>query len=181
MAAIACPPECVYLEPNVEYQQKRIGEHFEHDRQIFYRELLAFGGEKAAEAFYFLEVITFKYFHHRHDGQDGEIIAAVQALRHSFSPLHVPDTMLPAFAETLKKEYTALLDGRDIDTQVINEVLDRGLQFIKRFSGENFRSNRFLSGLTGFLKSRHPDVAEQLMQLRSDSHILLPSGTKFEG
>jgi len=178
---IACHTDCVYLDANVEYQQKRVGDQFDQGRRALYRELLEKWGDKAAEVFYFLEAVTFKHFHSRRDGQDGEVIAAIQGLRRSFSPIHVPDGMAPAFTETLKKEYKAFMEGEKIDTDMAGEVLDRGLMFITEFSGTGLRSTRFLDGLTGFLKSYHPDVAEQLKKLsETNDRIIIPSGAKME-
>ncbi len=178
---IACHTDCVYLDANVEYQQKRVGDQFDQGRRALYRELLEKWGDKAAEVFYFLEAVTFKHFHSRRDGQDGEVIAAIQGLRRSFSPIHVPEGMAPAFTETLKKEYKAFMEGEKIDTDMAGEVLDRGLIFITEFSGTGLRSTRFLDGLTGFLKSHHPDVAEQLKQLsETNDRIIIPSGAKME-
>ena len=181
MASITCPPDCVYLDSNVEYQQKRVGVQFEQDRRALYKELLEFGGDKAGEIFYLLEAITFKHFHARRDAQDGEVIAAIQSLRRSFSPIHISELASPAFTEMLKKEYKAFTDGQKVDSQMVSEVLDRGLTFINQFSGSGLRSTRFLSGLIGFLKSRHPDVADQLMKLGdSGGRIILPSGAQME-
>jgi len=178
---IACHTDCVYLDTNVEYQQKRIGDQFDQGRRALYRELLEKWGDKAAEVFYFLEAVTFKHFHSRRDGQDGEVIAAIQGLRRSFSPIHVPEGMAPAFTETLKKEYKAFMEGEKIDTDMAGEVLDRGLIFITEFSGPGLRSTRFLDGLAGFLKSHHPDVAEQLKKLsETNDRIIIPTGAKME-
>ncbi len=182
MVSIACHTDCVYLDANVEYQRKRAGDLFDQGRRALYRELLEKWGDKAAEVFYFLEAVIFKHFHSRRDGQDGEVIAAIQALRRSLSPIHVPEGMAPAFTEALKKEYTAFMEGEKIDDELVGDVLDRGLIFITEFSGAGLRSNRFLQGLTGFLKSHHPDVAEQLVKLsETDGRIIIPSSANMEG
>ena len=174
---IACHSDCVYLDTNVAYQQQRVGDLFEQERRTFYKELLETGGDGAAAVFYFLEAVTFKHFQARSDAQDGEVMAALQALRRSLSPIHVPEGMAPPFTETLKKEYQAFMKGEKHDTQLVSQVLDRGLTFIADFSGNGLRSNRFLTGLIGFLKSRHPDVAAQLTKLGStEGRIILPSG-----
>ena len=181
VVSIACHSDCVYLDANVEYQQKRAGDQFEQERRVFYKELLEQSGDKAAEFFYFLEAVTFKHFQARSDAQDGEVIAAIQALRRSFSPIHVPEGMAPPFTEALKKEYQAFMEGEKPDTQLVSEVLNRGLTFIAGVSGDGLRSNRFLNGLIGFLKNRHPDVAEQLTRLgTTGGRIILPSGTQME-
>ncbi len=181
IVSIACHADCVYLDTNVEYQQKRVGDQFEQERRAFYRDLLDQSGDKAAEMFYFLEAVTFKHFHAKSDAQDGEVIAAIQALRRSFSPIHVPEGMAPPFTEALKKEYDAFMEGEKPDAQLVSEVLDRGLTFISEFSGTGLRSNRFLSGLIGFLKSRHPDVAEKLTKLGTTAgRIILPGSAPMK-
>lgn len=182
MVSIPCHTDCAYLDSNVKYQQKRVGDHFEQGRRALYRELLANEdlGDKAAEVFYFLEAVTFKHFHSRRDGQDGEVIAAIQSLRRTFSPIQIPEGMAPAFTEALKKEYEAFMKGEKIDNDLVGEVLDRGLAFITEFSGPGLRSNRFLNGLTGFLRSYHPDVAEQLIKLsETGGGIIIPSGANM--
>ncbi len=177
MVRIPCHTDCVYLDDNVAYQQQRIGEQFEQQRRAFYADLIEHRGAKAAEVWYFLEAVTFKHFHARKDAQDGEVIAAIQTLRRSFSPIHVPEGMAPPFAESLTKECRAFMQGEKADAQLVNAVLDRGLAFLTEFSGGGLRSNRFLNGLVGFLKHRHPDVAEQLTTLgETGGRILLPGG-----
>ncbi|MYA29503.1 MAG: hypothetical protein F4090_02465 [Nitrospira sp. SB0672_bin_25] len=181
VVSIACHSDCVYLDTNVEYQQKRVGDQFEQERRAFYKDLLEQSGDKAAEMFYFLEAVTFKHFQAKSDAQDGEVIAAIQALRRSFSPIHVPEGMAPPFTQALKKEYDAFMEGEKPDAQMVSEVLDRGLTFISEFSGTGLRSNRFLSGLIGFLKSRHPDVAEKLTKLgTTGGRIILPGSAPVE-
>ena len=181
VVSIACHSDCVYLDTNVEYQQKRVGDQFEQERRMFYKDLLEQSGDKAAEMFYFLEAVTFKHFQAKSDAQDGEVIAAIQALRRSFSPIHVPEGMAPPFTQALKKEYDAFMEGEKPDAQLVSEVLDRGLTFISEFSGTGLRSNRFLSGLIGFLKSRHPDVAEKLTKLgTAGGRIILPGSAPVE-
>ncbi|MYF24735.1 MAG: hypothetical protein F4224_05530 [Nitrospira sp. SB0678_bin_10] len=181
VVSIACHSDCVYLDTNVEYQQKRVGDQFEQERRAFYKDLLEQSGDKAAEMFYFLEAVTFKHFQAKSDAQDGEVIAAIQALRRSFSPIHVPEGMAPPFTQALKKEYDAFMEGEKPDAQMVSEVLDRGLTFISEFSGTGLRSNGFLSGLIGFLKSRHPDVAEKLTKLgTTGGRIILPGSAPVE-
>lgn len=180
MSSIQCHTDCVYLDANVEYQQKRVGDFFDQGRRALYRELLEKWGDKAAEVFYFLEAVTFKHFHSRRDGQDGEVIAAIQSLRRTFSPIQIPEGMAPAFTEALKKEYEAFMKGEKIDNDLVGEVLDRGLIFITEFSGPGLRSNRFLNGLTGYLKSYYPEVAEQLIKLsETGGGIIIPSGANM--
>ncbi len=178
LVSIPCHTDCAYLDNNVAYQQKRVGDQFEQQRRALYKELLEQWGEKAVEVLYFLEAVTFKHFHARKDAQDGEVIAAIQTLRRSFSPIHIPEGIAPPFTESLKKEFQAFMQGEKADTQLVNAVLDRGVTFMTGFSGTGLRSNRFLNGLIGFLKSRYPETAEQLATLgKTGGQILLPGGT----
>jgi hypothetical protein len=180
---INCPLDCVYLDTSSEYQQKRAGERFAQDRRQFYQELFEIGGEKAAGLFNLVEVVTFSYFHNRRDGLDGEIIAAIQALRRTLSPLHVPAAPLPVFAEHLKREYETFAKQQPDHVpaqQTATEVLDRAMKFVSGFSGQGLQSQRFLTGLLGYLKTYHPEVAEHLItQTGSGSRILLPG--QFSG
>ena len=98
----------MFLDSNLDYQQKRVGERFEQDRRTFYQELLELGGERATEIFYVFEALTFRFFQSRRDAQDGEAIAGIECLRRSFSPIHVPEPSPPAFGEELKKEFKVL-------------------------------------------------------------------------
>ncbi len=175
---IACPSDCVYLDTGSEYQQRRLGEQLAPVRRELYRELGQLGGEKASALFNLIEVVTFRYFQDRRDGQDAEVIAAIQALRRTLSPLHVPATPMPVFAEHLKKEYEnfAKQDPQHvIDASTAPEVLDRALQFITEFSGGAFQSRRFLSGLIGYVRTFHPDVAEHLAKQQEGGRLVLPS------
>jgi hypothetical protein len=174
---IACPPDCVYLDSNSDYQQKRAGERFALVRRDFYKDLFELGGEKAAALFNVIEVVTFSYFQGRRDGQDGEVIAAVQALRRTLSPLHIPAAPLPVFAEHLKKEYETFAKQQSqqaLDSSTATDVLDRALKLITELSGGGLQSQRFLSGLIGYIRMYHPDVAAQLAKQQEGGRIVLP-------
>lgn len=174
---VACPSDCAYLDSNSEYQQKRLGDRFALARRDFYQELFQTGGEKAAALFNLIEVVAFSYFHSRRDGQDGEVIAAIQALRRTLSPLHIPAAPLPVFAEHLKREYetfTKQQGPQAVDLQAAPDVLDRAVKFVTEFSGGGLQSQRFLTGLIGYLKAYHPEVAEHLAKQQEGGRIVLP-------
>ncbi len=177
MTRIACPPDCVYLETNVGYQQMRLGEQFGQDRRSFYRELFELG-EDAAALFNLVEVVTFSYFQARLNALDSEVIVALQSLRRTLSPLHIPAAQPPPFAEQLKKEYESFRKQQPqqaIAAHADTDMLDRALKFVTEFSGGGLRSNRFLTGLTGYIRAHHPEVAEQLAaQPEAGSRIIQP-------
>lgn len=177
LVQIACPADCAYLESNSEYQQRRLGDRFAQPRRDFYRELFELGGEKAAALFNLIEVVAFGYFQGRRDGQDAEVLAAIQALRRTLSPLHIPSAPMPVFAEHLKKEYEAFVKQEPqqvLETQTAPAVLDRALTFIADFSGGAFQSQRFLNALIGYIRLHHPDVAAQLAARAEQGRIVLP-------
>jgi len=177
MTRIACPADCQYLDSSSDYQQKRSGERFAQARQDFYKDLFTLGDDKAAGLFNFIETITFGYFCNRRDGQDGEIIAALQSLRRNLSPLHIPAAMAPVFAEHLKKQYEVFSKQKDQpvpDTTMATEVLDRALKFVTEFSGDGLQSSRFLNGLIGYIRAYHPQVAEHLAKQHDSGRIVLP-------
>lgn len=177
MTRIACPSDCQYLDSSSDYQQKRSGERFAQARKEFYKELFALGDDKAAALFNFIETITFGYYCNRRDGQDAEVIAAIQSLRRNLSPLHIPAAMAPVFAEHLKKQYEAFSKQKDQpvpDTALATEVLDRAMKFVTEFSGGGLQSSRFLNGLTGYIRAHHPQVAEHLAKQNESGHIILP-------
>lgn len=174
---ISCPNGCVYLDSGNDYQQKRLGEQFMPLRREFYRKLDDLGGNKAVGLFNLIEVVIFSYFEGRRDGQDAEVVAAIQALRRTLSPLHIPSAPMPVFAEHLKKEYEAFKkeDPQQIaDVSDAPEVLDRIIQFISDFSGTDFQSQRFLNGLAGYVKTYHPQIAEHLRKKHEQGRIILP-------
>jgi hypothetical protein len=171
----------VYLESGGDYQQKRLAEQFMPVRRDFYRELAELGGEKAAALFNLVEVVIFSYFQGRRDGQDAEVVAALQALRRTLSPLHVPAAPMPVFAEHLKKEYDTFKKQNPqqiADMSSAPEILDRAISFVSRFSGTDFQSQRFLGGLIGYVRAYHPEIAEHLTKQREPGHIILP-GRQF--
>ena len=177
MIRISCPPDCVFLDSGSDYQQKRLGQQFAPTRREFYKELGEWGGEKAAALFNLIEVVTFSYFQGRRDGQDAEVLAGVQALRRTLSPLHIPSAPMPVFAEHLKKEYETFKKQEPqqvIESQVAPEVLDRTLKFVTAFSGTGFQSQRFLGGLIGYVRTYHPEIAEHLTKQQEPGHIVLP-------
>jgi hypothetical protein len=178
LTRISCPPDCAYLDAGSEYQQRRLGEQFSPVRRDLYRSLSDIGGEKAAALFNLIEVVTYTYFHDRRDGQDAEILAAIQALRRTLSPLHVPAAPMPVFAEHLKKEYDSFVKQQPqqiVDTHTAPAVLDRLLAGIADFSGSAFQSRRFLQGLIGYVRTFHPDIAEHLSKQAQGGRIVLPS------
>ena len=127
-------------------------------------------------------MVTFSYFHDRRNAQDGEVIASLQSLRRTLSPLHIPAAPPPVFAELLKKEYEAFTKQQGqaqsaqqtLDQQAAAEVLDRALKFVTEFSGPGLQSQRFLTGLIGYIRSHHPEVAEQLAKPHEGGRIILP-------
>jgi hypothetical protein len=178
---ISCPASCAFLEVNDDYQQRRAGGRFELDRRTFYRELLDFGGERATEIFYVFEALAFRYFQDRRDAQDIEALEGLQSLRRSFSMIQIPETGIPAFGEELRKEFKVFGERQNLEPTMVTEVLDRAQSFIQNFSGTGLRSNRFLHGLLGYVRERHPDVAEQLArQTGSGGRIVIPSGFDYQ-
>jgi len=174
---ISCPDDCAYLDTGSDYQQKRLGAQFAPVRRAFYQELDQLGGDKAVALFNLIEVATFGYFEGRRDRQDIEVVTALQALRRSLSPLHVPAGPAPVFAEHLKKEYEAFRKQNPehiADASDALEILDRAAQFVSTFSGTDFQSSLFLAGLIGYVKMEHPEIAAYLMKKREPGHILLP-------
>src|SRR5262245_12416585 len=174
---VPCPADCVYLGTGSDYQQKRLGEQFMPLRREFYRELADLGGEKAVALYNLVEVVTSSYFQGRRDGQDAEIVAAIQALRRSLSPLHVPAGPTPVFAEHLKKEYETFRKQNPqqiADTATAPDVLDRAIRFVSQFSGTGFQSQRFLAGLSGYVRSYHPEIAAHLARQHEPGRIFLP-------
>ncbi len=177
LTRISCPTDCTYLDTGSDYQQKRLGAQFAPVRRDFYQELDHLGGHKAVAFFNLIEVITFGYFEGRRDGQDVEVITALQTLRRTLSPLHVPTGPAPLFAEHLKKEYEAFRKQNPeqiADASDALQILDRTAQFISTFSENDFQSSRFLKGLIGYVKMEHPEIATHLKKQRESGHILLP-------
>ncbi|HKW85586.1 MAG TPA: hypothetical protein VJM82_00790 [Nitrospiraceae bacterium] len=174
---IACPSDCIYLDSNNEYQHKRVGDRFAQARREFYKELFELAGEKAAGLFNLIEVVTFSYFQNRRDGQDGEVIAAIQSLRRVLSPLHIPSGPQQVFAEHLKKEYEEFAKQQPqqaLEQQTATEVLDRALKFVTAFSGAGLQSTRFLTGLIGYVRTYHPDIVEHVTKQQEGGRIVLP-------
>ena len=181
ITTISCPTSCEFLEANDDYQQKRVGGRFELERRTFYRELLDFGGERATEIFYVFEALAFRYFQERRDAQDIEALEGLQSLRRSFSLVQIPETGMPAFGEELRKEFKVFGERQNLEPTMVTEVLDRAQTFIQNFSGSGLRSNRFLHGLLGYVRERHPDVAEQLArQTGAGGRIVIPSGFDYQ-
>lgn len=152
MTRISCPNDCTYLDSGSDYQQKRLGTQFMPLRRSFYQELDQLGGHKAVALFNLIEVITFGYFEGRRDGQDTEIVAALQALRRTLSPLHVPAAPMPVFAEHLKKEYEVFRKQNPdqiAESAEALEVLDRAARFVSECSENDFQSSRFWEDLSG--------------------------------
>ncbi|ALA57102.1 hypothetical protein [Nitrospira moscoviensis] len=177
LVRVSCPSDCLYLDSGSDYQQKRLADQFMPVRREFYRQLGDLGGGKAVALFNLIEVVTFSYFEGRRDGQDAEIIAAIQALRRTLSPLHVPSGPMPVFAEHLKKEYETMKKQNPeqiADMSAAPDVLDRAIQFVSDFSGKDFQSRRFLNGLVGYVKAYHPHIAEHLQKKHEPGHIVLP-------
>jgi hypothetical protein len=171
----------VFLEVNDDYQQKRAGERFELERRTFYRELLDFGGERATEIFYVFEALAFRYFQERRDAQDSDVLEGLQSLRRSFSLIQIPESGMPAFGEELRKEFKVFGERQALEPTMVTEVLDRAQTFIQDFSGSGLRSHRFLHGLLGYVRERHPDVAEQLArQTGAGGRIVIPSGFDYQ-
>ncbi|MDH5700205.1 MAG: hypothetical protein OEZ41_09625 [Nitrospirota bacterium] len=177
---ISCPTSCIFLESNDDYQQKRVGNRFELERRTFYRQLLDVGGERATEIFYVFEALAYRFFQDRRDAQDAEVLEGLQSLRRSFSLIHIPDSGLPAFGEELRKEFKVFGERQSLEPTLVTTVLDLAHAFIQKFSGSGLRSHQFLHGLLGYIRERHPDVAEQLArQTGAGGRIIIPSGFDY--
>jgi hypothetical protein len=177
---ISCPTSCVFLQANDDYQQKRVGSQFEQERRAFYRQLLDLGGERATEIFYVFEALAYRFFQDRRNAQDAEVLEGLQSLRRSFSLIHFPESGLPAFGEELRKEFKVFGERQALEPTLVTNVLDRAHIFIQEFSGSGLRSHRFLHGLLGYIRERHPDVAEQLArQTGAGGRIIIPSGFDY--
>jgi hypothetical protein len=177
---ISCPASCEFLEANDDYQQKRVGSRFELERRAFYRQLLDVGGERATEIFYVFEALAYRFFQDRRGAQDAEVLEGLRSLRQSFSLIHIPDSGLPAFGEELRKEFKVFGERQPLEPALVTQVLDRAHKFIQEFSGPGLRSHRFLHGLLGYIRERHPDVAEQLArQTGAGGRIIIPSGFDY--
>ncbi|HNP60353.1 MAG TPA: hypothetical protein PKM72_05905 [Nitrospirales bacterium] len=177
---ISCPTSCVFLESNDDYQQKRVGNRFELERRGFYRQLLDLGGERATEIFYVFEALAYRFFQDRRDAQDVEVLEGLQSLRRSFSLIQIPDSGIPAFGEELRKEFKVFGERQPLESHLVTNVLDQAHIFIQEFSGSGLRSHRFLHGLLGYIRERHPDVAEQLArQTGAGGRIIIPSGFDY--
>jgi hypothetical protein len=95
--------------------------------------------------------------------------------------IQIPETGIPAFGEELRKEFTVFGERQALDPTMVTEVLDRSQAFIQNFSGTGLRSHRFLHGLLGYIRERHPDVAEQLArQTGAGGRIVIPSGFDYK-
>jgi hypothetical protein len=174
---VSCPPDCLYLDAGSDYQEKRLSEQFMPVRREFYSEISEVGGEQAVALYNLIEVVMFSYFHGRRDGLDAEVVTAIQALRRTLSPLHVPSAPMPVFAEHLKKEYETFKKQNPqqiADSSTAPDVLDRAIRFVSGFSGNDFQSRRFLSGLIGYVKTYHPEIAAHLTKQHQAGHIVLP-------
>jgi hypothetical protein len=187
MTRITCPADCIYLDANSAYQQKRAGERFSLERRDFYKTLFELGGEPAAALFNLIEITAFGYFYNRRDGQDGEVVTAVQSLRRTLSPLHIPAGPPPVFAERLKTEYEAFAKQQSqpgratLDPHMAIEVIDKALAFITRISGSGLQSTRFLTALIGYIRNYHPQIADHLTkQVQETGRILLPGQTPLD-
>ena len=88
---------------------------------------------------------------------------------------------MPAFGEELRKEFKVFGERQALEPTMVTEVLDRAQTFIQDFSGSGLRSHRFLQGLLGYVRERHPDVAEQLArQTGAGGRIVIPSGFDYQ-
>lgn len=184
LTRVSCPSDCAYLDANSAYQQKRAGERFAIERRDFYKSLFDLGGEPAAALFNLIEMMTYGYFYHRYDGEDGDVIAAVQSLRRTLSPLHIPSGPPPAFGERLKAEYQAFAKQQSerrqpgqpaLDQQTTMEVLDRSVTFVNEVSGGALHSRKFLTSVIGYINTYHPEIAAHLSKEADEGgRIILP-------
>ena len=154
MTRISCPSDCAYLDTGSDYQQKRLSEQFLPVRRVFYRELDESGGQKAVALFNLIEVVIFSYFEGRRDGQDAEVITALQApVAHSVRcifpqlPCRCSPNTSGKIRNVQQQNPEQIADSSDAPA-----VLDRIDRSASTFSGNDFQSSRFLGGLIGYVK-----------------------------
>ena len=67
------------------------------------------------------------------------------------------------------------------DLKAATPVLDRAMKFITHFSGKGMQSNRFRSRLIGYVRHKHPHLAEQLARhVGTGGRIIISSGVDVE-
>ena len=89
---------------------------------------------------------------------DKELIEKVASL----ARLKLTDKEISKLLPELKE----ILDRQPIDQDMGRRVLDKVLENLKAISPDYHHSNRFLSGLLGYVESTSPEMVEKLKQSR---------------
>ncbi|HLC27811.1 MAG TPA: hypothetical protein VJM80_13705 [bacterium] len=166
LAKISCPSDCPYLESHGAYQRGKAGERFTHERRKLYYEIYQQGGEQAAQFLNLLDNLFYLHFSRRPNGQDWEVHSALEEIRRRMSPVTIPGVSGLAAGEAIWKELKEILDRQPIDQDMGRRVLDKVLENLKAISPDYHHSNRFLSGLLGYVESTSPEMVEKLKQSR---------------
>ena len=143
---VSCPADCVYLGIGKRLSAETVAVNNScRCGGSFIAKSASWAAKRRWPSSISVEVVTFSYFHGRRDGQDAEVVAAIQALRRTLSPLHVPSAPMPVFAEHLKKEYDSFKKQNPqqiADASTAPEILDRAIAFVSRvFRKRTFSRN----------------------------------------
>lgn len=164
---IPCPENCPILKEHHHYTKERKGEKFANEWIQNFESL-------KEEQLFVLNIFQWTLYSYLSDSPnslDLEVLSGLEYVRRKFSPITIPGEIRNKFGEDLLKVLNIAIKERGLKSNIILEVLDEIIKFVKKYKGESMRSNEFVKGFTGYMEKYNPDIVERIKE-RSSSPII---------
>lgn len=166
---IPCPDSCPFLKGHYQYTKERKGEKFASEWYKNFENL-------RDEYIFVLNIFQWALYSYLMDSPnslDFEILSGLEYVRRKFSPITIPGEIRNKFGENLLEVLNIGIKEGELKRDSISEVLDKLINFIKKYSGGSFRSNEFVKGFIGYMEKYNQDIVEEIKERKESSLIKL--------
>ncbi len=164
---IPCPETCPVLKEHHSYTMERKGEKFALEW------LREFEGLRD-ESFRIFSAIEWNLYSYLIDSPvslDIEIFSGLEYVRRKFSPLTFPGEIKNILGEMMFNFLEMAIQEGHINEDDIPEVLDKVINFVKKYKGDNIRSNEFVKGFMGYMEKFQPERAKKIRESKGSKII----------
>ncbi len=155
---IPCPENCPILTEHMGYSIEKKGEKFASEWLKEFEDL----NDENSMIFLAIEWNLYSYLAESPGSLDIEILAGFEYVRRKFSPITFPGEMKNIFGEKLLDFLETGIKEGYIDRNIIPDILDRVIKFVKGYKSESIRSNEFVKGFIGYMEKYNPETVERI-------------------
>ncbi len=164
---IPCPETCPVLKEHHPYTLERKGEKFALEWLREFEDL-------RDESFRILSAVEWNLYSYLIDSPgslDIEILSGLEYVRRKFSPITFPGETKNIFGEKLLDFLERGIQEGHIGENNIPEVLDKVIKFVKKYKGDNIRSNEFAKGFMGYMEKFQPEKVKKIQESKESKII----------